>query len=280
MGTSQSSRGPGGGVPMVPPWVPELPPDVSGDDEPGGDGPAQQLPNVDGPRLTVPIAPAARFSATRRNLGDYAKSGGGGSLRRSLGHYTRSGYGGARTATRRFGGTVATADALGRALANVASGRPAEAGSRLDPALLAGRSAREITDAVVEAIRPVDGTQDTEAARVAIRDALADLLTRFPEADLLTLDANQRDFVIERYVAMDVFRRFDLDVGKTVLEKAPTASAALGRLKEIRDFVKEVVAASFRRLRERGQLLTSGRIAHVVRDALADAFAVFEEYAE
>ena len=84
-------------------------------------------------------------------------------------------------------GTASTAGALGNALSALAAGEPAEAGSPLDPALLSGRSVDDIMDAVVEAVRPVDGTQDAEASRAAIRDALAELLTRFPDADLLSL---------------------------------------------------------------------------------------------
>ncbi len=135
-------------------------------------------------------------------------------------------------------------------------------------------------DAVVEAVRPIDGTQDAEAARAAIKDALSELLTRFPEADLLNLDAEQRVFAIERYTALDVFRRFELDVGKAIVEKAPSAVTALSRLKQVRDYVKETVAASFRRLRDAGRAITSGRVSQVVQDALAETFHVFEGYAE
>ncbi|WP_244670476.1 Qat anti-phage system associated protein QatB [Rhodoplanes elegans] len=201
-------------------------------------------------------------------------------MRRSLGHYVRTGYGGSSVTTQRFGSTAATAGALGGALAGVASGQPAAPGSPLDPALLAGRSVNEVMDAVVEAVRPVDGTQDAEAERAAIRDALSELLTRFPEADLLNLDLDQRGFAIERFTAIDVFRRFELDVGKAIVEKAPSAAAALARLKQVRDYVKQTVAASFRKLREAGRTLTAGRIGQVVRDALKDTFDVFEGYAE
>ena len=153
-------------------------------------------------------------------------------MRRSLGHYVRTGYGGSGTATRRFGGTAATAGALGGALARVAAGQPAAPGSPLDPALLAGRNAQEVMDAVVEAVRPVDGTQHAEAERAAIRDALSELLTKFPEADLLNLEPEQRAFAIERFTAIDVFRRFELDVGKTIVEKAPTADLVTGQTDE------------------------------------------------
>lgn len=283
MGTSQSSEGPGSGVSMVPPWTPDPPTaEVSGNGTEDGDAPvdngaaAPQFP----PPATAPVAPPARFLGVRRALGDFARSGDGRDMRRSIGHYVRTGYGGSATATRRFGGTAATAGALDGALARVAGGRPAEPGSPLDPVLLAGRDVQEIMGAVVEAVRPVDGTQDAEAERAAIRDALTELLTRFPDADLLNLDPEQRAFAIERFTAIDVFRRFELDVGKTIVEKAPSAVTALSRLKEVRDYVKQSVAAAFRKLRDAERNLTSGRVSQVVRDALRETFDVFEGYAE
>lgn len=288
MGTSQSSAGPGSGVPMVPPWVsdpPEGEAPAAGDAAPedAGDetGAPENAPAVPAPApAPTAVAPPARFSGARRALGDYARTGDVGDMRRGLGHYVRTGYGGSATVTRRMGGTAATARALHGALSSVAAGQPAAPGSPLDPALLAGRSVQEVMDAVVEAVRPIDGTQDAEASRAAICDALSELLTRFPDADLLNLDEDQRSFAIERYTALDVFRRFDLDVGNAIREKAPNATSALSRRKQVCDYVKETVAASFRRLRDAGRAVTAGRVSQVVRDALRETFQVFEGYAE
>lgn len=277
MGTSQSSKGPGSGIPMVPSWVDDPPAEAPIGDDPASEEDLAAPPAAPPP---APVAPDRRWIGVSRSLGDYAKTGDTGAMRRGFGHYVRSGYGGAGTASRRMGGTAATAGSLGSALAGLAAGQPAAPGSPLDPALLAGRSADEIMDAVVEAVRPVDGTQDAEAARAAIRDALSELLTRFPDADLLNLTPEQRDLAIERFTAHDVFRRFDLDVGQTIREKAPSATTALSRLKQARDYVKETVAAAFRKLREGGRTLTAGRISEVVRAALRETFDVFEGYAE
>lgn len=266
MGTSQSSNGSPSGVPMVPPWVPPLPPTDS----------HEALPQ---PPQPVPVALAGRFSGARRSLGGFAGTGDAAAMRRGIGHYIRSGYGGSATATRRFGGTASTAGALYGALSGGAAGPGGGPGNPLDPALLAGRSADEVIDAVIEAVRPVDGTQDAEAGRASIRDALSELLGRFPDADLLNLTEDQRAFAIERYVATDVFRRIDLDLGKTVREKAPSAVTALSRMKQIKNYVKETVAASFRKLREAGQALTAGRVNSVVRSSLSETFYVFESYA-
>lgn len=146
--------------------------------------------------------------------------------------------------------------------------------------LLAGRSARQVIDSIVQAVRPPDGTQDAEASRAAIRDALSELLTKFEQADLLNLSPEQRDFVIERFVAMDVYRRFVLDVGKTIQDKAPSAAAGLARLKEVKDYVKETVAATFRKLHDAGRTLSSGRVKEIVRSALHETMKVFEDFAE
>lgn len=285
MGTSQSSSGSPSGVPMVPPWVPDIPlPALPAEGAPPGAEPEQgeapePAPRTE-PRQPIPVAPARRFLGANRNLGDYARSGDSASMRRGLGQYVRTGYGGSATATRRMGGTAQTAQALYSALSG-GPGNPYTAPvSPLDPALTAGRSADEVMDAVVEAVRPVDGTQDAEASRTSIKDALSDVLKQFPDADLRDLQQEQRDLAIERFVAGDVFRRIDLDLGKAIREKSPNAATGLGRLKEVREYVRETVAASFRMLREAGQGLAAGKITQIVQNALRETFQVFEGYAE
>jgi len=292
MGTSASSEGPGGGVPIVPPWVPDpvLPssaPDGAGpisadsDVENGQQDPGLPQPAAPGTARAriVPIAPAARFRGARLSLGRFARTGDGADMRRGVGRYVQSGYGGGGTAVSRFGGTASTAGALYGALSAGGAGQAAAPGSPLDRLILAGRSAREIMDAVIEAVRPVDGTQDGEASRAAIKDALSELLTKFPEADLLNLSEDQRGFAIERFVAIDVYRRLQLDLGKTIQEKASSATVGLARLKEVKTYVKETVAAAFRKLRAAGSLVTTGRVNQVVRAALSETFQVFEGYA-
>lgn len=289
MGTSSSSNGPGGGVPLVPPWVPPMPPippvppsDGQGAgpaDSNGQNGPAPASPQPPVAPQASPIAPAKRFLGTRLNFGKFA--GGGGDRRhmqRGLRDYVRKGYGGRANAIKRFGGTASTAGNLYGALSRVAGGQAAAPGSPFDPVLLSGRSAREVMDAIVEAVRPADGTQDAEASRSAIKDALSELLTMFPEADLLNLTEDQRATAIERFVAIDVYQRTMLDIGKAIQAKAPTATVGLARLKEVKEYIKQAVAAAFRKLRAAGHRLTTGRVNQVVRAALEETFQVFEDY--
>lgn len=278
MGMSKSSSGSPSGVQMVPPWVPDVdahePPSEEAPEDQGQDEPAS--PTVQRP--AVPVAPAGRFSATRRALGNYARSGDRDLMRRGVGRYFRTGLGGSGTAARRFGTTATTAGTLYVALGGTPA-HPTEP-SPLDRTLLSGRSARQIIDAVVVAVCPTDGTQDNEVSQYSINDALSELLVRHPDADLLALSEEQREFVIERFVSLDVYRRFVLDVGKHIQDHAPSATTALSRLREIRDYIRETVSASFRKLHEAGTRLNGSRIARLIQRALRDSFDVFEEYAE
>ena len=281
MGTSSSSSGSPSGTPMVPPWVPDpvpLPGDGPGDDNatpPDDDAPDQVAPL---PAQPVPIAPPARFGGARLRLGSFARTGSADDMRKSVGHYARKGLGGGGTAVRRLGGTAHTAGTLFGALSAAAAEQASGPGNELDPAVLAGRSADEVMSAVVEAVRPADGTQDGEASRAAIGKALSEVLTQFPDADLLSLSEEQRLLAVERFIAWDVFNRFELDLGKTIQEKAPSVASALSRLKEVRDFITQTVAAEFRKLATGAAALGSSKVAAIVRDALGLAIGVFEGY--
>ena len=281
MGTSLSSSGSPSSTPLVPPWVPdpEPPPDEKpGDDDagpPDSDAPDQPAPP---PAQPVPIAPPARFGPARWRLGRFARTGSADDMRIGVGRYVRKGLGGGGTAVRRLGGTVHTAGVLFGALSAAASGQVPEPGSELDPAVLSGRSADEIMSAVVEAVRPVDGTLDGEASRTAIGKALSELLTQFPDADLLSLSEAQCLYAVERFIAWDVFNRFQLDLGKTIQEKAPSIVSALSRLKEVRDFIMQSVAAEFRKLTSGTVALGRKKVTAIVHAALGQVIGVFEGY--
>jgi hypothetical protein len=83
---------------------------------------------------------------------------------------------------------------------------------------------------------------------------------------------------IERFVAVDVFQHYWLDIGKTIQDKAPNAKTGLKRLKEVKEYVKEAIAARFRALRAARQTLSGGRVKQFVQAVLQETFQVFEHY--
>ncbi|WP_230207732.1 Qat anti-phage system associated protein QatB [Microlunatus sp. Gsoil 973] len=218
------------------------------------------------------LAPDRRFVSARRNLGSFAKTGDAARLRRGIAQYVRTGYGGAGTMSRRLGSVSRTARSLSQVL------DPGAADRGLDRALLQGNSVAEITDAVVEAACSSDGTLDAEASRESIRNALSDLLGLYSDVDLLRLTDAQREFVIESFVAHDVYRRFALDVGKHLVDNAPTATIGLSRLKQARNYIRQTIAESFRLLREAGQSMTTAHVRSTVANALTNSLVVFEGY--
>ncbi|MEJ7928289.1 Qat anti-phage system associated protein QatB [Sphingobium sp. AN641] len=261
MGTSASSRGPGAGVPMVPDWVPPATPD--------GQGPTPQ---------PTPDAPARRFQPARTRLGKYGGSGSADDLRKGLGHYSKGGLGGASTAARRMAGTAQTAGGLFGVLSALSTGTAIPSDVPLDTASLAGKSQSEIADIIAETLRPVDGTQDGEAARDAVSRALSEILEQDPNADLTALGDAQIDQVIESYVAHDLAHRIELDVGKAVLDKAPNYATGADRLEEMKAFVRQEVARAFRARQQAGAKMDRQNAATLSGEVLRDTFEIFESY--
>lgn len=280
MGTSQSSNGPGSGQPIVPPWVPDLP---SSQPTGGGGAPLGEEPQEEATEQNIDtqpaIAPARRFAGMRLNAGNFAKSGDSKYLKKALHHYVKTGYQGAGNATKRHGGTIRTASALYDILSNPTSASTSGE-ARLDQTSLEGRSADEVMDAIVEATRPVDGTQDAETSRGSIKDSLSELLSRYPEADLLNLNEEQRLFSIELYLSAEIYRRFDLDLGTTIQDKAADARDALSKLKEVKDYIRETVAASFKKMDSSGQRVDARTVGQIIQNTLQDVFQVFESYSQ
>jgi hypothetical protein len=149
-----------------------------------------------------------------------------------------------------------------------------------DAVLRGGSDVSAVLDAIADAASPVNGTQDAETSRRSVRDSLTDLLERYPEADLLSLSDAQRAFVIERFTTHDVFGRFLLDLQQAVVKAAGDPQTALGRLRQIREFIATEVSSAFRTIRDRGNPATRADVTRLTAQALRATMTVFEEYLE
>jgi len=295
MGTQRSSEGPGSGVPLIPSWVlpVEVPPEevvsdpAGGEKEkPVGDSPEgekedgtpvqpQQAHPTPGPAV---LSEPGRFRGARRSLGRFAASGYRKDLESGLGHYVRSGLGGAAQGARRMGGTARIAGRLFGGLEGFRTGeaRPPEIG--LDRAALTGKPAREVGDRIIDAICPVDGSQDTEARRDSLSRSISEVAEQFADLDMTALTPEQIDLLLERFVAYDVCHRIELDVGKAIFEKSPDYAVAVRRIEEVRQYVREKLSASFRARAQRGQRLTRSATATLTARVIQDTMMVFEDY--
>lgn len=257
MGTSTSSRGPGPGVPIVPPWV---------------DDPA--TPPGTPPPADPPIAPAGRFRPARTALGRYGSGGRQGDLRRGLGHYVRSGLGGAGNATARMGSSATRAGALYGALQDLAAGQGlAEYG--LDQAQLQGLTQAEIIDRLVDVLCPVDGTQEAEASRDSAARALAECSG---DDDLRDLSQERIDHVVRDFLGNEIAHQVALDVGLAISQRAPNARTGQQRLEEMQDYVRQELGRRYDERRALHGRLDRDGAARLGREVIADAFDVFESY--
>lgn len=183
--------------------------------------------------------------------------------------------GGSGNAARRLGGSASAASSLHNALTSLASGQPLQQELGIDPQALAGLTPAEIADILVDAIKPIDGTQDAEATRDSAARALSDILAQ--NNDLTNLSPAQVDQVTAATLGYDVAHRIELDVGKSIIDKAPTKGEGLERLQEMKDYVREVVAAQYAAERALNGAIGRAVIDRISRDAIQQAFDVFEE---
>ena len=252
-------------MPLVPPWVPQ---------------PGEKDQPANGGGAGGDTAPAARFGNARRGLGEFARSADSSALRRGLSHYASRGLGGAGGAARRLGGAAVRSVALFNALGGLSAGTLDPTKLGFDTASLEGRSAREIIDRVARFVSPSDGSQDAESSQRAVNAALSDLLEQDPEVDVSSLTREQIDWVLERHIVHEIVQRIELDVGKSIVQKAPSPGAAIERMKEMREYVEESVSAAFRENRQTNAPVDSSSTARLSSSVIRDTFTVFEEYVE
>ncbi|HEY9722195.1 MAG TPA: Qat anti-phage system associated protein QatB [Oscillatoriaceae cyanobacterium] len=197
-------------------------------------------------------------------------------MERGLGYYVRKGLGGSPTATRRMAGTARTAGALYNVLQSMAAGQPPTAD--LNPAALRGQPPKAIGDRIINTILPSDGTQDAEANRQALANALSDMLETFPDADLTALTPQEIECWVEHFLGHSICHRIFLDVGKAIESKAPSTDIAVRRFDEMRDYVLATVAARAEAMRERGQHWTTAMADRFAARLVRETLDIFEEF--
>ena len=83
---------------------------------------------------------------------------------------------------------------------------------------------------------------------------------------------------MELFIGHDICRRIELDVGKAIFDKAPSAAAAISRFNEMYRYVQQSVAASFRRWRGKSQALSQQAATRLAPRVIRETFDIFEAY--
>lgn len=269
MGTSTSISGAGAGSPLIPSWVEE-----TEEEHPNTSDPVKPANSVSGP-----INQKGRLSSTRRELGAFASSGDISKLRRSVGKYIRDGRHGVASATKRSIGTARRAGTL----SGIAGGSPsfAEIRERIRQSISKDADAFELIAAIASAASPLDGTLDSERSQQAASEAMQFLLDCFPDADLLNLTVNQRETLLERFLALDCFALFYAENGKHLLMKCDLQTGAT-RIREIKDYFCETFRQANLQRKEKGKpslgSLSDKQISSHCQEIIAEAYSIFEAY--
>lgn len=242
MGTSRSHPGPSGRTPLVPSWANEAA---------GGEGP-------------IPAPGARRFTGFRTGLGKFVASGNGDALRSALRSYAGSGSGGARHATARV---APATNALGALFGTIGKAQGvADAGSdaTLDLRTLAGRSADEAIEAILDSLCPPGGVADADETRAAMNEALAEMLAGQSTFDPALLTPEDGIVLVERFICETLFSRMVLEGGKA-FDRTADPVAQVRAETELRNVIRVSVDAHLPEvLPLRGDFFTQAAIERAV----------------
>lgn len=249
MGTSQSSAGPGGSSPLVPPWA---------DDQP-------QQPQ------TMPQP--ARFMAFRQSLGRFVSGGDRNDLNNAVGHYARKASGGSSSAARRMGSVTQA----GAGLFGVLAGVPIGPGNvSVDLGSLTGLPCEVAISTITEALATKDG--DSDKIRAAMNHALVEALDGVETFDpqCITDDVIVDTMIV--YLAESIFLQMVMDSDKA-WNKADTPAQAMFAETELRELIKVVVDKHMApKLSGNVRTFTRQQITLIERQSIIDVWKEWEVY--
>lgn len=271
MGTSTSSKGPGSGVSLDPPWL---------DDVVGSIGGGAVLPK-DGnaaPPAAEPAgtAPPNRYGDARRAFGKFAKTGNTQQLRNAIGHYSHRGSGGASAAASRMRASTSAGAALFSFLNTVSQGATAEARKWVDDLRATNPSAEDVVDAIVRELAPPGGSADEESLRDSMDQALSDLIKDDPAIDPLSMRVDNIWELMKGYLAIEAGNRLCFDLGPIFESSQIDPRTAVHREKEMRRFLKNEIGAHVDLLRSTVANPSRSQLDGILQEALKMTFELFE----
>jgi len=248
MGTSQSSTGPSGKSPLVPPWA-------------------------DGAPQALVTPPRARLKSFRQQLGKAVLNGDVSNLKKSLGHYARSATGGAGNAVVRLGGAIKA----GNFLIGLLSGNslPTESLS-VDLSKLSGISCEKAVAIIVESLVAGDG--DSDKIRSAMSSALIESLDGVDAFDANIMTDDLLVNIMINYLSECIFLMIMNDAGHA-LNKAKNASDCIRIESEMKELIKVIVDKKLNvYLADGYQIINTAKVGEIERQVIVDVWNEWEGY--
>lgn len=252
MGTSQSSSGPGGSSPLVPPWA---------DDE---------------PQKPLPKPLSARFAAFRRSLGRFLKTNNQSYLRSALGHYARKGTGGGDLASRRLGSVTSAGARLYGMLSSLAESKvPPDVLIDLDD--LKGQPCDIAIDIITRSLATSDG--DADKIRVAMNHALVEALDGIVFFDPTKITDEIIISTMINYLSEVIFLQIVMDAGKIPWTKAETATQIAIAENTLMELIKVIVDKNMApRLKKNTRTFTKQEIKTLQSEVIKIVWREWEGY--
>jgi hypothetical protein len=244
MGTSTSHGGPKDKKPLLPSWA--LPADNTNDNDipPAGDNAGNTEPPGNGQET---IEPQYTWQSAKRQMTNFASSGGGREgIVKAGGSYV-SAKGGTRAASMGSVSGKSVAAKVGSFLGTISSHGIHDAIASLGFITAVGESAEIVFAKIANALSPAGATREEVAARKAVDDVLCLLYEKFigDGEDISSLDrmtAVDISDSVEQCVSSYIYHRWLEELGFRIEKGSITENTAVELENQMKEYVKECVS--------------------------------------
>lgn len=274
MGTSTSSKGPGAGAPLDPPWL-DAPTNGGNvtDGVPTGVG---ATPNTNQVPLAPATAPTSRFRATRLNLGEFARTGSKAAFEKAIGNYSKTGMGGAARVASRMRASANAGAGLVTFLRSARDQGDVNIVAWVQNLTASNPSSQDVVDAIVRELSPSGGSADEESIKDSMAKALSDLITLKPDIELLQMNDLDTWTLLQLFLSNEVCNRLQFDAGPFLENAQLDPLLGVERELEMRAFVKSEVTVQLEKLRGASPNPSKQQLEALIQRALQLTFQVYE----
>lgn len=248
MGTSQSSLGPGGKSPLVPPWA------------------------DDTPEEALPDAQNRRYASYRQALGRAVSNDSTSDLKKAVGYYAKSSSGGSTAAVRRLGSTTSTGSQLFGLLTNGS----VTGTETINLDSLNGLPAEIAISRIVQSLTTEDG--DSEKIKFAMSQALAEALEGMETFDAQSITDEIIVNTMINYLSENILLQMIMD-SRYAFNKAEAFTQSVRTENALRELVNVVVDKHMaNRLSNNIRLITQDQFKEIQRQTIIDVWTEWEDY--